>query len=520
MIEIQRRPDTVEIQVEDGAVTDAAVEFEEKSDRLTVLLTAKNDRPRFIVMRWRGVIDRPVQIHGDDWERLSGDKCFEGLNADRYHPWYFVMTDGKTVDAAGVAVRPNSFVSFSCDGEGVTAWFDVRCGGTGVSLGGRRLAVADLICRHYDGISVFEAEKRFCRALCSDPILPKEPVYGGNNWYYAYGKSSPAEILSDARLQARLAGDNPVRPFMVIDDCWEILSCCGPWLPKESFGDMKALADGIRAEGVRPGIWVRFLYNQQVFDEHPEYIIKRDGNAMKGLDPSIPAVLDIVKADIARIKSWGFELIKHDFSSCDMFGQFGYTMRGAVANEDRWSFADTSRTSAEIVLDFYRAIREACGDVLVLGCNTFSHLLAGLAEISRVGDDTSGRNTDRTRAFGVNSLAFRLAQHNAFYAVDADCAGFQNNAIPWSFNKQWVDLLAKSGTPLFISCPEGVLTEEEIGCLQDAYRRFVRQEDTVEPLDWTYNAHPRRWLVNGKEETYDWQEKAPAFCYCRTCQTH
>ena len=33
--------------------------------------------------------------------------------------------------------------------------------------------------------------------MCTDPIFPEFPVYGSNNWYYAYGDSSEEEILSD-----------------------------------------------------------------------------------------------------------------------------------------------------------------------------------------------------------------------------------------------------------------------------------------------------------------------------------
>ena len=38
---------------------------------------------------------------------------------------------------------------------------------------------------------------------------------------------------------------------------------------------------------------------------------------------------------------------------------------------------------------------------------------------NRTGDDTSGRIWERTRRMGVNTLAFRLPQHNAFYHIDA-----------------------------------------------------------------------------------------------------
>ncbi|MBR5451965.1 MAG: alpha-galactosidase [Clostridia bacterium] len=520
MLNIQRIPDVYKILVQNGEPTDSKVEFEVKSDRVSVYLTATADKPRFVAMRWLHKFGSEVKILGDDWERLQGNKSFTSLNADRALPWYFIVREGESVTGCGVAVRPNSFVTFLCDGEGVTAYFDVRCGGTGVELGGRKLHVGDIICRNYQGLSSFKAACEYCKELCSDPILPKEPVYGGNNWYYAYGKTSHEEIIEDTKLQATLAEGLPVRPFMVLDDGWSVNSCAGPWLPNEKFPDMKGLADEIKAMGVRPGIWVRFLHSPEYYEERPDMMIKK-AEGGSALDPSHPDVKALIKEDIERIKEWGFELIKHDFSSYDMFNDFAYGFYSTVANEREWSFYDKTKTSAEIVLDFYRLIKETAGDMYIIGCNTFSHLIAGLAEMNRVGDDTSGHNWDRTRAYGVNSLAFRLPQHNAFYAIDADCVGFEKNIIDWKFNGQFADLLAKSGTPLFISSPNGILSDEEIKGMKAAYARFVEQKDTIEPLDWEYNDHPRIWNVNGKVEEYEWQmDSIPEFCYKRPWQLH
>ena len=68
-------------------------------------------------------------------------------------------------------------------------------------------------------------------------------------------------------------------------------------------------------------------------------------------------------------------------------------------------------------------IKAAAEDnTLILGCNTIGHLAAGLAHINRTGDDTSGKEWERVRKYGVNTLAFRMLHHGAFYEADADCA--------------------------------------------------------------------------------------------------
>ena len=51
-------------------------------------------------------------------------------------------------------------------------------------------------------------------------------------------------------------------------------------------------------------------------------------------------------------------------------------------------------------------------------------------DLNRTGDDTSGRIWERTKRMGVNTLAFRLPQHNTFYHIDADCVGIFRKD-PW-----------------------------------------------------------------------------------------
>ena len=134
------------------------------------------------------------------------------------------------------------------------------------------------------------------------------------------------------------------------------------------------------------------------------------------------------KNDIERIKSWGYELIKHDFSTVDLFGDYGSRLTATITNYKDWHFCDRSKTNAEIVLDFYKLLREEAGDILLIGCNTVSHLGAGIFELARTGDDTSAREWTRTPKMGVNTLAFRLPQNEAFYMVDKSRSRSKNGA--------------------------------------------------------------------------------------------
>jgi hypothetical protein len=116
------------------------------------------------------------------------------------------------------------------------------------------------------------------------------------------------------------------------------------------------------------------------------------------LDPTISEVRQVVANDIARLREWGFQLIKHDFSTVDIADRWGREMHDGSVTEDGWSFQSRKQTTAEIINDFYATIRKAAADdVVVLGCNTMSHLTAGVFEVNRIGDDSSGNEWHRIR---------------------------------------------------------------------------------------------------------------------------
>ena len=104
---------------------------------------------------------------------------------------------------------------------------------------------------------------------------------------------------------------------------------------------------------------------------------------------------------------------------------------------------------------------------------------------------------------GVNALAFRLMQNGIFYMADADCVGI-TGAIPWKMNRLWLDILAKSGSPLFVSCKPGVLNDEELEELKEAWKINSIQQNECRPLDWMENKCPARWLIDCKEVYYNW----------------
>ena len=526
-----RFPDFYTLQTDRGTVrcawepdiplNEVRVNLTETDGALRLTVYAEDTPLRHISLRWTFTPEEKragaIRILGDAYERAYGDLAWRGIEPERIMPWYMLVSDGsdqnpdtagRFTEGFGVRVQCGAIVTWQYDAAGITMRADIRCGGEGVLLGGRTLTVCDIVFGEYRDVSAFAAGRAFCRMMCPTAKLPSHRVYGSNNWYYAYGKSSHGEILADTDIVAGQCAGLENRPYMVIDDGWQKYNVDGPWTEtKPQFPDMKRLADEMRQKGVRPGIWVRYL-----IDSHHEIPEAADdwyfSHNRAALDPSHPEVIDYVKRTTKMLREWGYELIKHDYSTYDIFGRWGMEMNAQMGG-DGWHFYDRSRTSAEIIVDFYRAIREAAGeDCVLIGCNTVSHLCAGIFELNRTGDDTSGREWSRTRKMGINTLAFRLMQNGIFYMADADCVGITEK-VPWVLNRLWLDVLSRSGSPLFVSCKPGVLGDAEQAELKSAWAVNSVQQNDCRPLDWMENVYPALWLIDGETVEYDWYAQPP-----------
>ena len=439
---------------------------------------------------------RGARIFGDAWERAYGGLEWRGIVPERLMPWYMHIDEGEAQSFIGVMTQPNAFVGFRAAAGAITVDIDLRSGGGPVDLSGRSIEACVLTAEFNCNEPAFAFQRRQLKRLCPAAKLAQEPVYGGNNWYYAYGNSCREDILADSEFISAMAGGMGNRPLMVIDDGWQkhsdisVGDCFGgPWEGNPArFGDMGALARQMTDAGVKPGIWIRPLYTA----EEPRSgwaIMKTPRNW--ALDPSNPEVVRYVRETVAQLKAQGYRLIKHDYSTFEVFGHWGYQVLGRRMEGGR-PMADKTRTNAEIILGLYRAIADEAGDCLIIGCNTVSHLAAGLFQIQRTGDDTSGRNWERTRYMGLNTLAMRMPQHRIFYDCDADCAPITNE-VDWRMSAKWLDVLSRSGTPLFVSVDPKKTGPEQKQALREAFSRAAVNTEPAEPLDWQETTAPRIW---------------------------
>jgi len=495
---------------------DISVSFKNTGNAKSVFVSSPTQQLNAVRLKWKHQLSPNSKFLGDHWERSYGDLQWK-TNPDHVkNPWYVIIHDDKQTACFGVKTGCKSICWWGLTNDSLELTLDTHSGGNGVLLGTRQLYAADIITTNgRPGENAFYTTRRFCGMMCPNPRLPKQPAYGINDWYFAYGNNSFDLIKKTTAMMAELVTDTHNRPFSVVDAGWATYSPFlpgdGGWnddfsKPNDKFKDMHLLANEIKQLGMRPGLWMRPLCARH--DEKASLLAPkipgRDDPKNPVLDPTIPENIARIKHNFDVYKEWGYDMVKHDFSTYDITGRWGGSMKDSITSPG-WNFNDRSKTTAEIINDLYAAIRQAAGDgIYVIGCNTMSHLSAGVFEMCRIGDDTSGHEWERTRKMGVNTLAFRLPQHDKFYAVDGDCVGLTTD-IAWSRNKQWLELLAGSGAPLFISAQPEALGTEQKAAIKQAFAQAAKVQPIGEPLDWMDNMQPQKWKLNGKTVEFDWK---------------
>jgi len=518
---VLRQPDVVRAQVKDEKTfvgleksgsrwTTAGLELSvaEHTEALDIALHAPQMPVQRIHLRWHGSISEEVKVLGDAWERSYGDLEWLPLQPERVLPWYLLASHGGVTAGAGVKTGCAALAFWQVDSESISLWLDVRNGGNGVVLSDRVVALTSVVTLPPTQESPWNAAKSLCRKMAAGTNVPGkrgqyalDVLYGSNDWYYAYGKNTPQGILRDAELMREMAPAQGPTPFCIIDDGYQDAA---------RFPSLSRLAEEIRGKGAAPGIWIRPL---RANNSTPAELLLparhwRQTSRELAYDPTVPDAREQVLKVVREARDWGYDFMKHDFTTYELLGGWGKDF-GASPTREGWSFHDRSRTNAEIIRELYMDIRKAAGeDRIILGCNTVGHLSVGIFDASRTGDDTSGRDWERTRRMGVNTLAFRLPQDHTFYRTDADCVPFTPE-IPWQQTEAWLRAVAASGSILLVSPDPRSIDARTKTAIREAFA-LAAQKPQAEPTDWMHSRTPFHWKNKGTATTYPWLENTGA----------
>ena len=472
--------------------TEGQVQVESKVNRDSLVLTlyAPSTSIALVHLRWQTQPSPKLKVLGDAWERSYGDLGWRNIIPERVLPWYFATFDGQFCHAYGVKTDARALCFWQLDPEGVSLWLNVANGGNGAELGQRVLTMASVVTRH--GVAdepAIDSVAALCKAMCAHPTRSIAPIYGANDWCYSYGQSTAESILRDTDFIVSVSPSAGVRPFSVIDGGWTDATAAWP--------DMGRLAAGIKHRNARPGLWIRPLEAPKDASQNLLLLNDRFGPRKNradeyAYDPTVPEAQEKIRAKLHQAVEWGYEMVKHDYSTYDLLGQWGFEM-GPQPTLPGWSLHDRSLTNAEAIAALYALIRDAAGDRMIIdGCNTVGHLGQGVFDLQRIGDDTSGHQWERTRRMGVNTLAFRLPQNGTFFTIDPDLVGI-TEAVPWEFNRQWLDVLARSGAATIVSSSPSMRGPEQLAALREAFQLAASGGAGAKPIDWMDSSTPEHW---------------------------
>ena len=496
-----------------SAACDVEYKYEIGKNSAKVTVFPSGSPVKYLKLRFRHDMRGIDRVYGDQWER-SGDNAFlewHSVMPGRLLPWFCYVMAGDKMACYGVKTGADCFASWQVDNNGITLFLNLMSGNCGTDIKEPLLVCEVVELFGNEGEDPFKVAKRFSSLMCENPKLPREPIFGVNNWYWAYGKISRESVMRETDYLLEMCDGAKHRPYMIIDDGWQMNRTYdvgayigGPWIPNERFGSMAETVEQIHTKGAKAGIWFRPLLTLGDVPAEAKLAPFSGGGVV--LDPTHPYTLERIERDAGTIRSWGFELIKHDFSTIDMFGVSPLTSERQTYNmfAANRNFYDKSITSATAVKRMYEAIARGCGDADVIACNAIGHLTAGIHSVYRTGNDTSGRSFEWTR-HALNTM-MRLPLNDSFYKADPDCAAFTDR-VDTDINLDFLEMCALSGVTTLASVTPGILTDREMARINKIFLTADADNCRYEIRDYEKTAVPDSFCdpCGGGERIFDWE---------------
>lgn len=493
------------------ATADVKFDYIVTGNSAKIMVHPSGSPVKYIKLRFRG--DMKIDsVYGDGWERCCDGYLFEwkSVMPQRALGWFCYVKSGDRIGCYGVKTGADCFAFWQVDLHGVTLFLNLCNANGGTDL--REPLLACEVVQHFgeEGEDAYRVAKRFSALLCDKPVLPKEPIFGTNNWYWAYGKISAKSIREETDYLMELCGGTKHRPYMIIDDGWQTNRTYGtgsynggPWVENSRFSSMQATAEDIRTRGAKAGIWFRPLLTLGDVPEEAKLVVWAGGVI---LDPTHPYTLEYVENTAKTIHGWGYNLIKHDFSTMDITGvsPLSPDLHTATMCKGDRRFFDKTVTLATAIKRLYSAIQRGAGDADVIGCNTVSHLTAGIHSIYRTGNDTSGNHFELTKRHGPNSM-MRLPLNDTLYRVDPDCAAFTHR-VDTDLNLDYLEMCALTGVTTLASITPHILDSRAAERINGIFRIADEGKERYGIADYSTNACPETFVSEdgARSVSYDW----------------
>lgn len=468
--------------------------------------------------------EQSVKVLTDEWERCYGSAGVFPLDSSRSHrsAWdihIFDLERQRTLSASFYEI-PKTKLSYSIlrrpdsNQSDFVVRGDTHSGEKGLLLSPQeQFSMGEHLVRVSAGSS-FDALEQCARIVAErNNVAPPQllPI-GWVDWYFAKAKTTEKDILENLDFMARELKDYNLK-YVQLDSGWQLgvetsppphnVIAGGPWVPNSKFPrGTKWYADRIRERGFKPGIWVRpfhIIDGAKERTEHPDWF-----NEKGQMDFSHPEVLNYIRQLFRTLTNeWGYEYIKFDFPSYDLFGEWGPKLF-----EDHAAQTEPHSQSITNIQAYRRAmelIKETVGEKAeLLACNSVMAPTLGIANVFRIGDDVG--DWARTFQYGVKSIAARYYTNGAYWTNDPDVM-LVHEPFTIEQARMWTSLIALSGGVVFLSENFSQLPKERLEIVKKAmpvYRNHHQAYQFGRPADLLENNPPQIWNLRVEREFEEW----------------
>ena len=175
----------------ESAVCDVRYEYEVGERSAKVVVYPSGSPVKYLKLRFRGDMSFADKVFGDQWERSGGEAFLEwrSVMPHRALAWFCYVKGGDRMACYGVKTGADCFAFWQVDTRGVTLFLNLCNGNEGTDLKEPLVACEVVEMTGEEGEDAYCVARRFAQRMCEKPVLPKEPIFGVNNWYWAYGRT-------------------------------------------------------------------------------------------------------------------------------------------------------------------------------------------------------------------------------------------------------------------------------------------------------------------------------------------
>ena len=329
---------------------------------------------------------------------------------------------------------------------------------------------------------------------------------GWCSWYHYFSKVTENDIIENVKFAQEHKSEYPIE-YIQLDDGYQ--HALGDWLKcNEKFpSGLEYLAQEIKKAGCKAGIWLApFIVEERsdFYKEHSDWMVKDAkgetvwlgewrGSRIAVPDASRKEVQNWLRSIFSTLVKYGYDYVKLDF----MVYECAVTAKGGIYHDPKYTRAMALRSGVQ-------AIRDAMGDLFMLGCTTPLGPVVGIVNAERISTDITpywqGEGKIYKEAPTVpnvcRNIINRSYMHKKLWLSDPDVLIVRDTNTKLTENEVivWTSALWLAGG-LCLSGDRLVELKPERAKLAKMLMQSVDSFKNLRPLDLFEREYPALWAA-------------------------